>query len=273
MARPGGRPPPAGTEAQRVLVTGAAGGIGSAIVRRFLEVGGRVALADSDRPRLEEAQKSMGAGERTAAVHLDVRDRVSVESTIERAWEAFGGLDVLVNCAAIYPSHPVLEMEEEDWDAVLDTNLKGPFLLSRSFALRLVRESRGGHILNITSGAAKRARRGAAHYCTSKAALEVLTQSFALELAPHGIRVNAVSPGFVEVHSPVNPLSEEYRRAISGSIPLGRSGRPEDIAQAAVFMCSEAAEWITGASLSVDGGSGAGNLMLPLSRPSSRGDV
>ena len=268
-----GRPPPVATEAQRVLVTGGAGGIGSAIANRFLEVRGRVVMADSDRRRLEAARNSTRAGDRAVVVHLDVRHRRSVEAAMELAWEAFGGLDVLVNCAAIYPSHPILEMEEEDWDQVLDTNLKGPFLLSRSFASRLVEEGRGGHILNITSGAARRARPGAAHYCTSKAALEMLTRSFAIELAPHGIRVNAISPGFVEVDSPVNPLSEEYRRAITAGIPLGRSGRPDDIARAAVFMCSEAADWITGASLSVDGGSGAGNVLLPLSRPSTRGGV
>ena len=263
------------TGPKRVLVTGATGGIGSAISKRFLDIGDSVVLADLQPSLIERMRDSLGAPDRTASAALDVRDAAGVETSLDAAWRPFGGLDVLVNCAGVYPSRPLLQMVESDWDAVLDVNLKGPFLVSVGFARRLVADGRHGQIVNITSGAARRARRGAAHYCTSKAGLEMLTSAFALELAPHGIRVNAVSPGFVDVESPINSVSTEYRNAIAAGIPLGRTGRPDDIAGAVVFLCGPEAEWITGSSLTVDGGSGAGNILLPLSgrQPEPTGSI
>lgn len=250
---------------RKVLVTGAAGGIGKAIVRMFLTQGARVALMDFRADVLESVRHGVGMQERTIGIVADVSDQDSVHNALDAAWHAFGRLDTLVNAAGLYPSKPVLDMSEEDWDTVLDTNLKGPFLVSRGFARRLVEQRSPGHIVNITSGAALRARPGAAHYCTSKAGLEMLTKAMALELAPHHIHVNAVSPGYVEVGSEINALSKNYVQVISSTIPWGRVGHPADIAQAVAFLCSDAAEWITGASLQVDGGSGAGNPSLPLS--------
>jgi 3-oxoacyl-[acyl-carrier protein] reductase len=249
------------------LVTGAASGIGLGIASAFNAEGASVVLADVRLEAARQARTALPEPDRASEVLLDVTVAVEVDRVLESCWREHDGIDFLINCAGVYPSAPVLDMSEHQWDTVLDTNLKGPFLCSRAFARRAVDRGKGGAIVNITSGAARRARPGAAHYCTSKAGLEMLTRALALELAPRRIRVNAVSPGFVSVESEVNPLSEEYVAAISEGIPLGRTGRPEDVARAVLFLCSDAAEWITGATLPVDGGSGAGNASLPLSGP------
>lgn len=246
-------------QGRHALVTGGTGGIGSAIAKAFAAEGIDVAVADMREPR--------GDAGRTRFVEMDVCNRATVLRGFDAAEAAFGGtIDILVNAAGIYPCDPILEMTEAAWDRVLDINVKGMFLVSQEFCRRLVAAQRPGCIVNITSGAAERARVGAAHYCTSKAAAEMLTRAFALEFAEHGIRVNAVSPGYVEVGSEVNPLSVAYKNAIIQTIPLGRAGQSEDIAQAALFLCATASEWVTGSSYRVDGGSRAGSLGLPLSR-------
>lgn len=259
---------PARNEPRIALVTGAAGGIGAAVARRLSADGVKVILADlrADRlaPLVDESRLSGGAGP-FAAMEVDLTDRASLPDFVDRAWEVFGGLDILVNAAGLYPSAPLLEMRDDQWDTVMDVNLSAVFSLSRAFARRLVDADHGGHIVNISSGASARARRGAAHYCTSKAGLDMLTKAFALELAEHSIHVNAVSPGFIEVDSEVNPLGEEYVRKIRGGQPWPRAGVPEDIAGAVSFLCGPDASWMTGASLSVDGGAGTGNAALPLS--------
>jgi NAD(P)-dependent dehydrogenase (short-subunit alcohol dehydrogenase family) len=244
-----------------VFVTGAAGGLGRAIVQLLLAEGAGVALADLS--GVDEARAELGG--RTVAIDLDVRDETAVEAAVEEAWSSLGPVDALVNCAGIYPSHPVLEMPVEAWDGVLDTNLKGPFLCSRAVARRWVAAGRGGHIVNITSGAALRARPGAAHYCTSKAGLEMLTRALALELAPHRIHVNAVSPGFFDVSRGATRVSRAYADALVRTIPWGEAGHPRDIAEAVLFLCSDAAAYVTGASLRVDGGYSTGTNALPLS--------
>ena len=224
-------------EGRKAFVTGAAGGLGLGIARLFLAEGASVALADVD--GADDARSSLGKSGRSLAVSVDVREPDSVEAAISEAWDAFGGLDVLVNCAGVYPSDLIVDMSVDSWDRVIDTNLKGPFLCSRLLVSRWIEQGVHGHIVNITSGAALRARPGAAHYCTSKAALEMLTRAFALEMAPHHIHVNAVSPGFFDVSSGVNQISREYVDAIVKTIPWGSSGEPQDIAEAVLFLCSD----------------------------------
>ncbi len=250
---------------RRVLVTGGAGGIGGAIVARFVDEGARVAIADLRRDAITGVQARLESG-RTLAVPIDMRDIAAIEPALDRIWRELGPLDILVNCAAIYPSHSVLEMKPADWDSVLGTNLRGPFFLTQGFARRLVAEERPGHVVNITSGNAERARHGATHYSASKAGLEMLTRTFALELAKHRIHVNSVSPGFIDVASELSPLSAEYVAAISATIPWPRLGRPEDIAAAVAFLCSADADWVTGITLRVDGGRATGNTTLPTSK-------
>jgi NAD(P)-dependent dehydrogenase (short-subunit alcohol dehydrogenase family) len=244
----------------RALVTGGTGGIGGAIARALAAAGARVAIADMRTP--------ISRPDGIAFVPLELRQAGAVPAAFDAAEAVLGGvIDIVVNAAGIYPCDPILEMTEDAWDRVMDVNLKGMFLVSQECCRRLVARKLPGAIVNITSGAAERARIGAAHYCTSKAGAEMLTRAFALEFAAHGIRVNAVSPGYVEVNSEVNPLSLAYVEAITQSIPLGRAGTPDDIARIVVFLCSRETEWVTGASWRADGGSRAGTLGLPLSRP------
>jgi 3-oxoacyl-[acyl-carrier protein] reductase len=245
---------------RRALVTGGAGGIGGAIARALTASGARTAIADMRKPK--------ATSDGIAFVSLDLRQAPSIPVAFDAAEAALGGrIDIVVNAAGLYPCDPILEMTEAAWDRVFDVNLKGMFLVSQECCRRLVAHSQPGAIVNITSGAAERARVGAAHYCTSKAGAEMLTRAFALEFAANGIRVNAVSPGYVEVNSEVNPLSIEYVETITKTIPLGRAGTPDDIARVVVFLCSPETEWVTGASWRADGGSRAGTLGLPLSRP------
>lgn len=248
-----------------VLVTGATGGIGGAIARWFLDDGASVVLSDRDGARCAALAESLSARDRVDVLAADLSDPAAVRSRARTAWERTGPPDVLVNAAGVYPSRTLLEMDDADWRHVLGVNLDGPFALATEFARALVAEGRPGCVVNITSGAGERARRGAAHYCTSKAGLTMLTKALALELAEHRIRVNAVSPGFIAVDSEVNPLRPEYVRAIEAGRPLPRPGTPEDVASAVGYLCSDAAGWITGSTLTVDGGVGAGSAALPMS--------
>lgn len=248
-----------------VLVTGAADGIGRAIATHFARGGDRVALLDYGADRLEKTTAELrAAGGEVLPVTVDVRDARAVDAAVQRAVDAHEGLDVVVNNAAVYPNTPVLDMDEEQWDRVLDTNLKGAFLILRAAARVMVRQGRGGKMCAIASGAYRSARRGAAHYCASKAGLVLLAQTLALELAEHHINVNVVSPGFIDVG--LRPgVSIPYRETIKRDIPWGRFGQTTEIASAVAFLCSPDAEFVTGSVLTVDGGSGAGRFHLPLS--------
>lgn len=248
-----------------VIVSGAADGIGLGIATRFAAAGDRVAMLDLDATKLESAVERVRAGGGDAiCLRVDVRDAASVRDTIQAAVNAFGRIDVAVSNAGVYPNKPVLEMEEDEWDRVLDTNLKGTFLFTRAAARQMVAQGGGGKICTIASGAHLLGRIGAAHYCASKAGLVLYTKVLAMELAEHRINVNVVSPGFVDVGERPG-VSAVYRDTISKSIPWGRTGRPADVANAVFFVCSDEAEFITGAVLSVDGGTSAGRFYLPRS--------
>ena len=248
-----------------VLVTGAADGIGRGVATAFAQCGDRVALLDYERDKLERTAAEISAAGGTAVgLHADVRDAAAVEDAVGRAARAHGGVDIAINNAAVYPNTPVVDMAEDEWDLVLDTNLKGAFLFTRAAARHMIGQGRGGKLCLIASGAYRSARRGAAHYCASKAGLVLLAQTLALELAEHRINVNVVSPGFIEVG--LRPgVSIPYRDKIKQDIPWGRFGRPDEIAHAVQFLCSAEAEFITGSVLAVDGGSSAGRFHLPIS--------
>jgi 3-oxoacyl-[acyl-carrier protein] reductase len=252
-------------KSRHVVVTGAASGIGAAVCRRFAVEGNRITAVDQ---RGDALQQTCDAIERECAVPIvaitgDLANASFAESVIGETWRRSGPIDVAVLAAGIYPALSFLEMTVAAWDHVQAVNVRSAMQITRSLAERAIAVGRTAAVVHISSGAALRARRGAAHYSASKAALEMLTRSAAIELGPFGIRVNAVSPGFVDVDSPVNPVTEAYAAAVSVN-PLGRRGRPEDIAAAVHWLASEDAAWVTGAILRVDGGASAGASALPM---------
>ncbi|MBB4682692.1 SDR family NAD(P)-dependent oxidoreductase [Amycolatopsis jiangsuensis] len=244
-----------------VLVTGAGGGIGAAIAARFAAAGDHLVLSD-----LRSAELSTVAGElrdRHGAEVTELPGNLADAEFAEELVPRAGAVDVLVNAAGIYPATPLLEMTAAVWDQVQDVNVRAAMLTTVAFGRSHVRARSTGAVVNVSSGAATRARPGASHYATSKAALEMVTKACAVELGAHGIRVNAVSPGFVTVDSSANPVTEDYAAAVSVN-PLGRRGEPREIADAVFWLAGPEAGWITGAILRVDGGSTAGAAGLPL---------
>ncbi|MFE2375842.1 SDR family NAD(P)-dependent oxidoreductase [Streptomyces sp. NPDC059398] len=241
-----------------VLVTGAASGIGRAVAGHFAAAGHRLTLVDIDAVPLADAAKALDAAHQ-------VRDLCSAEgpaTAVDDGWQAQGPVDILVNAAGVYPSLDMTEVTAADWDRVFALNTRAPVLATAELARRAIAAGRTASVVNISSGAALRARPGGGPYASSKAALEMATRAAALELGPHGIRVNAVSPGFVGVDSTCNPVTDEYAAAVSVN-PLGRPGTPADIARAVVWIAGPDASWVTGEILRVDGGSGTGATHLP----------
>ena len=238
------------------IVTGAGAGNGRGIALRFAEEGARVVAADRDLAAARDtAERIHRDGGGALAVHADVSRREEAAAMVDAARERFGGIDILVNNAGVETLVPLLDLEESDWDRVVDTNLKGAFLCAQLAARAMVSAGTPGAIVNIASINAKIALRGQAHYTASKGGLVMLTKSMAVDLAPHGIRVNAIGPGVIETRMTERSLSDPQRRAmLLSKIPLGRVGQPREVANAALFLASEEASYITGATLYVDGG-------------------
>jgi 3-oxoacyl-[acyl-carrier protein] reductase len=256
---------------RHVLVTGAAGGIGRAAAEAFAAAGDDVTGVDARGDDLaavtQELARRYAVG--THALVADLGD-TGCASVVDEAAGVLGEVDVLVNAAGIYPATPLQAMTASSWDLVQAVNVRAPVLLTVALAARATAAGRPACVVNISSGAATRARPGAAHYCTSKAALEMATRACAVELASQGVRVNAVAPGFVEVDSPVNPVTADYAAAVSVN-PLGRPGLPEEIAGAVRWLASAEATFVTGAVLRVDGGATAGTTALPQHFPTTTG--
>ena len=234
------------------LVTGAGRGLGRAIASALHDSRYKVAVTDVDEAAAISVARSLSADGSTArAYRLDVSSAQQVGDVFAAVARDLGVPDALVNNAGVYPNHAILDMPEAAWDRVLDINLKGPFLCSQAFA-RMRPAAASGVIVNVASTAAFSARVGAAHYSASKAGLVMLTKSLAQELGPYGIRVNAVAPGLVEVDE--GHVTAEYKEMFLKMIPRGRIGRPEDIAATVAFLLTDAAEYINGECIVVDGG-------------------
>ncbi len=254
---------PARFQKRTVLVSGAGHGIGRQIALDFAAEGAQVGVNDVDGQRASAAAAEIaGAGGKSLALVADVRCAAQVEGMMEELRSQFGAPDILVNNAGIYPNSLIVDMSEEEWDRVWDINMKGMFLLSRAALRRMIDLKSGGKIINMSSTASIRARVGAAHYCSSKAAISMFTQVLALEAAQHNIQVNAVAPGLVEV--PDWGLDQAYIDALVGMTPRGRIGYPADISAMVRYLASDEADFITGSVMIVDGGSAAGQN-LPLS--------
>jgi len=258
------------TPMQRVaLVTGAARGIGLAIAKRFLVEGWRVALLDIEGKLLSESVEALAAPDHTLALTCDVSDAAAVASAFAAIGRRFGRLDALVNNAGIAVFAPLLETSDADWNRVLEVNLTGPFLCTKT-AVPMMREQGGGAIVNITSISAVRASTLRSAYGTSKAGLAHLTKQLAVELASLGIRVNGVAPGPVDTAMAKQVHTPEIRADYHDAIPLNRYGLEEELAEAVLFLCSDRASYITGQILAVDGGFDAAGIGLPTLRSARR---
>jgi 3-oxoacyl-[acyl-carrier protein] reductase len=239
-----------------VLVTGAQRGIGRAIAVRFAQAGADVALNYLDDKAAAEAAAAeiVALGRRTATIAADISKPEEARRLVADAERAVGPVDVLVNNAGIFPRSPFLELTEDMWDAVLDTNLKATFVCAQEAARRMVAAGRPGAIVNLSSGAPYRGSLRATAYMASKLGIVGLTRGMARELAPHGIRVNAVAPGITNTAMPRLGNTEEALAALGRSNPTGHLAEPEDIADVVVFLASDAARHLVGQLIHVNGG-------------------
>ncbi|WP_225073468.1 3-oxoacyl-[acyl-carrier-protein] reductase [Desulfuromonas sp. CSMB_57] len=235
------------------VVTGASRGIGRAIALKLAASGARVVLSARSQSALDDLAAAIAAaGGEALAVPTDIARTEDVENLFETALARFGQVDILVNNAGITRDTLLVRMKDADWDAVLETNLKGPFLCSRA-AAKIMTKQRCGRIINISSVVGEMGNAGQANYCASKAGLIGLTKSMARELARRHVTVNAVTPGFI-VTDMTEVLSDKVKEELLGQIPLGRFGEADDIAAAVVFLASDQAAYITGQVLGVNGG-------------------
>jgi NAD(P)-dependent dehydrogenase (short-subunit alcohol dehydrogenase family) len=251
-----------------VLVTGGASGLGFAIARAFGLCGATVALNDLTEDRVQAAAGRLRQEAIACRGYMtDVRDAGAVAALVTAIEDELGAPDVVVANAGLYPNTPFLEMTEAEWDRVIDTNLKGVFLICQAAARSMVRAGKAGRIVVISSTAAQRAIWGWAHYCASKAAAVMLTRAMALELGMHGIRVNAVLPGYIDVADGGRHLSLAYREGARAAASLGRPGTPDDVARGVLMLASPLAEYINGAAVVIDGGASAGPVSLRVVDP------
>lgn len=238
-----------------VLVTGGASGIGLAIVQALTDADVPVGVMDLDAQAL--ARLPHAAGGDVVSVHADVRDAEDMDAAVGELWGRLGHLGGLVNCAGVYPVTPFLDLSVAEWDEVLAVNLRAPFLVTQCVARRMVAGGIRGTVVNVSSSAATLCRPGVAHYGASKAGLNQLTRDMAIELAPHGIRVNAVAPGLVATERVMRHASGEgadEHAAKLARIPLAREGTADEIAPLVLMLLGEASSYCTGSVLLADGG-------------------
>jgi 3-oxoacyl-[acyl-carrier protein] reductase len=240
-------------ENQIAVVTGAGRGIGRAIALKFAAEGADVVCVSRTQENSEKVANEIGAlGKKTWAFALDVADSAAVSAAAEKILADCGKVDILVNNAGVTRDGLLMRMSDEDWDTVLNTNLKGAFFFTKAFS-RAFAKQRSGRIINISSVIGLIGNAGQSNYAASKAGLIGFTQSVARELAGRGVTVNAIAPGFIETDM-TSELNEGLKANILKQIPMGRFGAAEDIANAALFLASPAAGYVTGQVLTVDGG-------------------
>ena len=237
-------------EGRVAIVTGAARGIGLAIGKRIVASGGTVAVWDMDGPAAQAAARTLG---RATAHVLDLTEEAAIGAALAATQAAHGRIDILVNNAGIFPRVPFLEMTEAEWDRVLDVNLKGSAFCAQAAARHMVAAGIRGVILNLSSSSVRGAVLGV-HYSATKTGVIGITRSMALALAPHGIRVNAIAPGLPDTAQPRHGNTDAELAEMAKALPLGRMGRPEEIAGLMVYLASDAAEWITGQVYHINGG-------------------
>ncbi len=241
-------------DGKTALITGASRGIGRAIAIRLASEGAAVAINYAGNAKAAEEVKSIieAAGGKAMLVQADVSNAGSVDAMIKEVVEAFGGIDILVNNAGITRDGLLMRMKEEDWDAVINTNLKGVFYCTKAVS-KLMMKKRAGRIVNMASVVGLTGNAGQANYAAAKAGVIGFSKTMAKELASRGITVNMVAPGYIDTDMTA-VLSESVRETMVSGIPLGRAGTPEDVANAVLFLVSDNASYITGQVINVDGG-------------------
>ena len=247
-------------EGKTAIVTGGARGIGAAVCRRYAGEGAKVMVADILADEAEALAAEIGG----IGVRLDVTDRGSIDAMVERATAEMGGIDILVNGAAVFDMAPFVEITEESYERQFAINVKGLIFTSQAVAERMIAQGRGGKIVNFASQAGRRGEALVAVYCATKAAVISITQSMALGLIEHGINVNGIAPGVVDtpMWDVVDGLFAKYenlpigekKRQVGEAVPCGRMGVPDDMTGAAVFLASSDADYIVAQTLNVDGG-------------------
>ena len=237
------------------IVTGAGQGIGRAIALGMAREGAALVIADLNEANAGAVKREIErVGGKASALYTDISNEGSVRGMIDHTLNEHGRVDILVNNAGIFPTSSVEEMAEEEWNRVIGTNLIGTFLCSRAVVPHLLTQ-RSGRIISLTSGRAFQGARHGAHYAASKAGIIAFSKSLALELAPYGITVNVICPGITDTAQPRGHQTEEQIYAQGQRIPLGRIGQPEDLVGPAIFLASDAAGFITGQTILVNGGS------------------
>ena len=240
-------------ENQTAVVTGAGRGIGRAIALAFAGAGANVVCISRTEANSQSVADEVAAlGRKSWAVSVDVGDTAAVEAAVAKILEDTGGINILVNNAGVTRDGLLMRMSEEDWDTVLDTNLKGAFTMTKAFT-RPLRKAENARIINIASVVGLTGNAGQANYAASKAGLIGFTKSCAKELAKSGVTVNAIAPGFIATDM-TDELSDKVKDAIKANIPMGAFGAVEDIASAALYLASPGARYVTGQVLTVDGG-------------------
>jgi 3-oxoacyl-[acyl-carrier protein] reductase len=234
------------------VVTGSTRGIGRAIAGTLADSGARVAVVGRDRAKAEAVAAEIGGTERARGFACEISDPASVTALIEEAERAFGSVDILVNNAGLTRDNILFRLKDDDWDAVLDANLRGAFVAIRAASRGMIKR-RWGRIVNMASVVGIVGNKGQANYAASKAGLIGLTKSVAKELASRNVLANAVAPGFIETDM-TGAMTADARTALTAQIPLERLGTPADIAGMVAFLASEHAAYITGQVFVVDGG-------------------
>ncbi len=249
-------------EGKSALITGAARGIGAAFAAAYVREGATVAIADIDIARARDTAASLGGG--AYALEMDVTRQDSIDAAVALVAQRTGGLDILINNAALFTAAPIVEIERSDYARVFDINVAGTLFVMQAAARQMIAQGRGGKIINMASQAGRRGEPLVAVYCATKAAVISLTQSAGLDLIKHGINVNAISPGVVdgEHWDGVDAFFAKYenkqpgqkKKEVGAAVPFGRMGTAEDLTGMAVFLASSESEYVVGQTYNVDGG-------------------
>ena len=249
-------------EGKTALITGAARGIGRGFAEAYVHEGARVAIADIDIARAQQTANEIG--EAAIAVQMDVTNQESIDAAVAETVSGYGGIDILINNAAIFTAAPIVEIDRADYQRVFDINVAGTLFTLQAVAKQMIERGQGGKIINMASQAGRRGESLVAVYCATKAAVISLTQSAGLNLIEHGINVNAIAPGVVdgEHWDGVDAFFAKYenkplgqkKKEVGEGVPFGRMGRAEDLTGMAVFLASPEADYIVAQCYNVDGG-------------------